>query len=355
MSPPKGNRDERNKTPSTRPSRSVAAKSKSIIRNRAEKPTKIIESDGIRTRSQRAIANCPIFILNDDCVREVFSYLSVVDLCAVKDTCRRFNVMADATVQTRFQKESEFKYIVDGTNVKDFVSTMQHFGKFIDGRLIIETETSFNAKDMWLQLKHCTALKVLDLLGVNVRGFPSPSYRLKKVLRNLERLKFEKCAGGDLDFARIINVCENLQYLNVYCTPDGASDALITHIARESSQIEDLFFGSLLSNSDTFADNVAKLRNLKKLRMLCLYCNNYRIASAIEVLAANNPLNQLHLINVFVDEDLCRALDRFSSLRYSTALPADASEVTDAVRQAFVTFSWDAAVEQFYKLKLYGD
>lgn len=354
MSPPKRSRDARNEASSSRLTGSVAVKSKNIIRNRAEKPTKFIELDGIRTRSQRAIANCPIFILNDDCVREVFSYLSVIELCAVKDTCRRFNVLADTTVQTRFQKESEFEYAIDENNVKDFVSTMQHFGKFIEGRMVIKTETDFKAKGMWLQLKHCTALKVLDLHGVNVTGFPRPTYRLKKVLRNLERLKLEKCAGGDMDFARIIDACENLQYLNVYFTTDGASDALIAHIAR-SSRIEDLFFGSLLSNSDTFADNVAKLQNLKQLRMLCLYCNNFRIAPGIEVLAANNPLIQLHLITVFVDDELCRALDRFTSLRYSTALPADESEVTDDIRETFVTFNWDAAGKQFFKLKLYGE
>lgn len=345
------------KATARRTTRSVAVNATKIIgnRNRIENPVEISISDLIRTRSQRAIENCPILKLNDDCVREIFAYLSVIDLCALKDTCRRFNVMADSTVQKRFQTKSEFEYTLNRDTQKEFALTLQHFGQFHEGHVVIEAEPNFNAAEMWPHLKHCTAMKKLDLIGVNVTGFPAPKYRLKKVLRNLVHLRFEKCAGDDLHFARIINTCENLRCLNLFCTADGASDALITHIARQSSQIEDLFFGTMNSSSDTFAENVAKLQHLKKLKVLVLFCTNKGVASGIEALTARQSIAQLHLIDVVADLDLARALRNFVNLRFCIVQPANAIGVTDALQAAFENFIWDATNKQFIKLELYDD
>lgn len=43
-------------------------------------------------------------VLNDDCLREVFSYLEIDELCAAADTCQRFREIA----QEIFQKKPEF-------------------------------------------------------------------------------------------------------------------------------------------------------------------------------------------------------------------------------------------------------
>lgn len=352
MSPPKKKQNE----PSKATPRSVAAKSKRIVHNRVEEPTKIFEFlSPTRTRSQHAIANCPIFILNDDCLLEVFSYLSDVVLCAVKDTCRRFNALPDSVVQKRFQKMSEFKYTLNRDNQKEFALTLQHFGKFIETPMIIETEPNVEVKGMWSHLKHCTALKALELHSMNIEGIPCLNYRLKKIFRNLHDLKLIRCTGKDLDFARIINACENLRRLHVFCVQDGATDSLISHIARESSCIEDLYFGSFPSNSETFSENVTKIRNLKKLHLFVLYCQNHRVASAIEALAAENRIAQIHLINVRADEELGRAFNTFTNLRFSTVEVSTDSEVTDALKQSFVNFTWDASQNHFCKLILYGD
>lgn len=354
MVPPRRNRNKRSKATVSRTTRSIAVMATKIIRNRTDNLKESSISDFIRTRSQRAIANCPILKLNDDCVREIFSFLSVVDLCAVKDTCRRFNVMADSTVQKRFQKKSELKYTLNRDTQNGFAVTLQHFGQFHECHVVIEAEPNFNAAEMWPQLRHCTAMKKLDLIGVNVRGFSKPKYRLKKMLRNLVHLRFEKCAGDDLDFARIINTCENLRCLNLFCTADGASDALITHIARQSSQIEDLFFGTMNSSSETFAENVAKLQHLQKLKMLVLFCTNKGVASGIEALTAKS-IAQLHLIDVIADLDLARALGNFTDLRFCIVQPANAIGMTDALQAAFENFIWDATNKQFMKLKLFDD
>lgn len=41
--------------------------------------------------------------LNDDCLRELFSRLPNIDLCAIKDTCRRFKTIADEVAKQRFK------------------------------------------------------------------------------------------------------------------------------------------------------------------------------------------------------------------------------------------------------------
>lgn len=335
-----------------RTARSVSFKATKEIRSRTEIPIETRESDLIRTRSQRAIANCPILKLNDDCVREIFSYLSVIDLCAIKDTCRRFTVMADCTIQKRYQKKSQFKYTLNRDTEKAFAVTLQHFGHFHEGQVVIEAEPNFNAKQMWLQLRHCTALKKLDLVGVNVKGLPKPNYRLRKVLRNLVHLKFEKCAGDDLDFARIINACENLRFLSIFCTSNGATDALITHFAHQSSHIEDVFFGAMNSSIETLPENVAKLQHLNNLKTVVLFCTNKGVASGIEALATNESITQLHLINVIADLDLARALAKFTNLRFCIVQPVN--DVADVVKEAFEKFIWDSKNKQFIKFVLHG-
>lgn len=281
---------------------------------RTKKLSDIIES-GLslpRTRSQHAAANCPIFVLNDDCLLEICSYLPAMELCAVKDTCRRFSAIADYAAKLRYQQVAEFECVPNDENQKDLAIFMQHFGKYVGGKIVVKTELAFDAKKMWLLLKHCGALKELELLGVNVSGLPI--YQMKKMLQNLEVLQFKKCKGEDSDYARIINACVNLRSLTAFINLNGASDKLFPLIAHRASNIEELFYAPINSDPNSFVENMAKLRRLKKLNLLFISCNNHRIAKAIDALAERNTLQFLLLREILPDKDLGRALDKFTNL-----------------------------------------
>lgn len=265
-----------------------------------------------RTRSQHAAANCPIFVLNDDCLLEIFSYLPAVELCAVKDSCRRFNALADYASKIRYQHAADLECVLNRDNQKDVAIFMQHFGKYVNGRIVVKTELGFDAKKMWLLLKHCGALKELELVGVNLSGLPI--YQMKKMLRNLEVLQFKKCNGEDSDYARIINACVNLRCLTAFVNLTGATDKLLALIAHDASNIEELFFASINSNHDTFVENMAKLRHLKKLNLLFMSCNNLQVGAAVEALAKRNTLEYLLLRETSPDKDLGRALGKLNNL-----------------------------------------
>lgn len=84
-------------------------KTKVLRNNRLKTTLKIDESEMSRTSGQQAAAKCKIFRLNDDCLLEIFSHLSTIDLCAIKISCHRFNYLADSTIKRRFRKEKGFK------------------------------------------------------------------------------------------------------------------------------------------------------------------------------------------------------------------------------------------------------
>lgn len=114
-----------------------------------------------RTRSQEAIAKCKIFLLNDDCLLEIFSHLPTIDLCAVKDTCRRFSGLADSTMENRFCKERTFKWNPDFDNRKNLTLILRHFAHLIVSKMVIQIQSDFDAKKIWslpqTALKNCPA------------------------------------------------------------------------------------------------------------------------------------------------------------------------------------------------------
>lgn len=320
---------------------------------RTKKPSDVIEPDLLRmqrTRSQHAAANCPIFVLNDDCLLEIFSYSAAIELCAVKDTCRRFNALADYAAKRRYQQVAEFECVPNRDNQRDLAIFMQHFGKYVGGKIVVKTEPSFDAKKMWLLLKHCGALKELELIGVNVSGLPI--YQMKKMLQNLDILQFKKCSGEDSDYARIINACVNLRCLTAFVNLTGATDKLLPLIAHDASNIEELFFAPIKSNHDTFVENMAKLRHLKKLILLFISCNNHRVAAAIDALAERNTLEYLLLREILPDKDLGRALDKFNNL--ALCLIQTEFEMSDDVLNSFGKFITYEQMSGFFNYKFFS-
>lgn len=300
----------------------------------------------LRTRSQHAAANCKINGLNDDCLLEIFSYLPAIELCAVKDTCRRFNALAEYTAKLRYQNVRDFECVPSSDNLKDFAIFMQHFGKYVKGKLVVKTDPFFNAKKLWLLLKHCGTLKELELIGVNIRGLPI--HPMKKMLQNLDTLQFKKCMGQDSDYARIINASVNLRSLTAFVNFTGGSDMLLALIARAASNIEEIYFASININGATFVDNVAKLCRLKKLNLLFMGCDNYPIAPAIEALAERNTLKYVLLREVTPNDDLAHALGKLNLhlcfLQTTFAIPEE-------IRELFAKYKENGFMHGFYNYK----
>lgn len=351
MSPPKKGLKRKNSTPEQTAHRSVIVTSdvKIVIRKHTQKPSNTIEMDPLpmpRTRSEHAVANCPIFALNDDCLLKLFTYLPAIDLCAVKDTCRRFNALADYSAKLQFEQMAEFECEPTLDGEKNLAVFMQHFGKYIGGRFLIKAEPDFDMKKTWSLLKNCGALNELELYGVNVTGLPV--HNMKKTLRKLDTLQFKKCVGRDSDYARIINACVNLRSLTSFVNLTGSTDMLLQHIAHEASHIEQIFFATN-SPSAAFVENLAKLQHLPKLNLLFVSCNHVPVAHAIEVLAKRNALECMLLREVWPDEELARALDKLTNLQLCYLQTE--FEIPDMVRKRFEKFVEEKREDGFYTYK----
>lgn len=67
--------------------------------------------------------------LNDDCLRELFSRLSSIDLCAIKHTCRRFKTLADEVVKKRFK--DVYECVPNDDNLQEHTTILKEFGRFV--------------------------------------------------------------------------------------------------------------------------------------------------------------------------------------------------------------------------------
>lgn len=315
----------------------------------ASGPSSIDASDhSPRTRGQHALAKCKIFALNDDCLIGIFSYLPSIDLCAVKDTCRRFNALADYTAKLRFRGKDEFEWKPVSHRIHhDLTIFMQHFGKYLSGRIVLRTDAGVSIKKMWLLLKHCVILKELELVGVDVHGLPI--HQMRKTLQSLECLGFKNCKGRDADYARIINACINLRSVTVFLILSGPTDSLLGDIAHEASNIEEIFFVTPLSTSETFVTNVAELRRLPKLELLFLSCHHFQMAPALEALAERNALKYMLLRDIILDEYLARALDRLDNLELCY-LQAH-FDMSDTVKKSFEKFEDIGFMQGFFNYR----
>lgn len=272
-----------------------------------------------RTRQQHAIANCKILTLNDDCLRKVFSYLSVFDLCAVKDSCRRFNVLANSTVYQRWKRLTFIPGWSWFQSPRKVMIIQQHFGHLIENVEFLKQESTYPIQKRgfsknWVQLKHFLALKRLTMNSANVNRLPI--YQVKKTLQSLKVLKFNGCVGADSEFARIINACKNLKKLQ---SNRGPAISLLPSICHKFSQIESLVLvgdrcdreNRPVVNEIDLMSGLSHLQDMKKLKSLRIDCWGLAITSAIAPLARMKTLEYICLIDAKPDENLVEVFEKW--------------------------------------------
>lgn len=184
-----------------------------------------------------------ILNLNDDCLLEIFNYLSPVDMCAVKDSCCRFRGLADKRMKS-FYKSRMF-------NLSDTGNQMPFF-KFcgVISKLNISLSKTSN-RNMELSIfsniqKYNPKLDTLTLSAVN---FELAHSRLYKTLPNLQKIKLEYF---DPDY---------FQY-------DIKYEEVIKSIFKSCKNIEQISFGARQSSMGSPYQCIFLQQKFKKLRSL---------------------------------------------------------------------------------------
>lgn len=207
-----------------------------------------------------------IFIaLNDDCLREVFLRLKLLDLCKAAEVSVRFNQLAKQTFAAKFK---HLNLSVETLEVTFFFNDelllqlpkilLSNFGSLIqslrvDGSItgaIFFPERSYNFLHMIGQ--YCTSnLNELELEYFEMkRNFPDELFQIFAKLQRLS-LKYCKFSNNVKNFKSLLSTCNELKMMIIYsCRCDWEC------ITRKFPNLEDIYLnenhGFNISNLSNF-------------------------------------------------------------------------------------------------------
>lgn len=253
--------------------------------------------------------------LKDDYLSTIFSYLSMTDLCAVADCCRRFCKLAELIVQKRCQQQGDELFLdhhqfVDATNhlfLEKFGSVIPHLA--ISGYIFQQWPAGLDAK-----LKNFTSLKSLLFYNMDLSILPENSMVLRKIqdLHIIGAYNESKCQF----YCKLIKSCRALKKL---CIGVGAkiSDALVACI-NEHHSIEGVY---LIVHDNQYRKKMQKLKKLKKLRMNfqeqfhSISHTNLRVTAIITEYTLRDSFEHLVLFDFDPNDVFFQALDKFKHLK----------------------------------------
>lgn len=317
-----------------------------------------------------------ILDVNDDGLRKVFSYLNADDLCAIKNTCKRFVSLANDEFLTNFGNDKCVFCLPGLLNVyhkmdifvidRFTMITEEHLRTF--GESISKLETFGTTTADWeLIFEKCTGLRELTIRKCDLENFEpiKPSGNIKA----LDRLVFDECRGTDNDYMRLITYYGSFKKLVVIfcaerCDTGGGflrnhfpqlKDAQLEKFASESKSRENFkqFFRMNpqierfcsrrnmhyanyidpivehcqgiqsieiecdLDSAPEMYDHerIVSLSRLPKLKELCFNCGDARVEAALEIFAKRNSLEVLGLSSGRLDVNLCQAINQLKNLR----------------------------------------
>lgn len=248
--------------------------------------------------------------LNDDCLREIFSHLSLKDLCAVKNCSRQFSDLADSTVQSRLRDEI-YQYDVSCLDKTEQL-VLAKFGKCI-AHLHIYGD-AFDDKTFSTQFQKCTSLKTLRLakmkLAFSVRSTQS-------ALQNVENLELHFCKGSHWHHAKITKACPKLKKLTLKIRPNERITNDLT-VLNDHQNVEFIHITSCKGTSN----DIKILQQLKKLKKLTFYQYEFT------VLYVTNHWLDLSSTGFDTNEDFFMELNKFTHLELCELITV--TEISDA-------------------------
>lgn len=308
------------------------------------------------------------FDLNDDCVLEVFERLSVLDLCALKWTCKRYFGLADYFFDMAYKTlnfnnwniKSEYSLLTED-DMRIILST---FGTKLES--IIVNADSFQPESK----------VVLQILNEFCGG--QPSLRFFKMVKfviddetveecdrlwsNLQQLTIDKCYVDDSVIEKLLRKCSSLTELEMirqmntdgrcllYEFPnlqgfalrsnDNFDPVCMNTFLRKNPQlrtlslmgcnfVDDEIFEIIADNlvnlevlyirvvhvTNKFEANLENLLRLQQLRKLEFNCGLLPINTFITGLAMTNRIESLGISSAELTPDLCSALCNLKNLK----------------------------------------
>lgn len=288
--------------------------------------------------------------LNDDCLREVFKYLNLLDLSNVSDVCTRFNYLSNELFPFRYKHlhlshNSEFF-----GRPMDVERLQRNFGSFIQSISVktdVRTTGGFQGRLLILR-PLLSKIKVLKLHGVGssdelygvlcvcmeIRTLHLDSFNLDKCIgksikrrfKQLEEVKFREIIGiADSDLHHFIVSNPQLTSLSILrnhlIRPTKAIRSIVKYLPKlECLEIDQI---SYYQNIDMFSANhfnfkqtILELSQLKHLKVLKLNFLLLPVGPLMRALVANAvPIEHLKLYLGEIDSNAINSISLMKQIK----------------------------------------
>lgn len=222
----------------------------STVGDRAQKTIKYDRTESTKcnagTRHPPFDRNESLLDLNDDCLSEILSYLSDIDLCAINDTCRRLEPLAVEVFRLRYKmKEYTLYYGFTKNVVKKTI--LKHFGQLIvslDLGEIGKSESQFLSK-------YCNSFTEFTSEFGRYHNIHDKSLQL--IFKNVSHLTlYEVHVKGDV-LERIVCACDNIKLLS------------LTEVWFDSDRLRENFFDRKYATIERFSCKVTEDLDINKI------------------------------------------------------------------------------------------
>lgn len=221
-----------------------------------------------------------IYDLNDHVIREIFGYLSVLDMCSVAEVSMNFKQNAQAVASGRFKlvrfginirsKRAKCRLGGSGGNPEHLFAIMRNFGESLQDVSINLDESAHGHSQEILELvdEHCSeSLKEIWLRNFILTDGLFP--KIRPLLAGLQNISLDRCmCQPGFNGSEMVSFCSNLKSLR------------FRHLKNMDGEYSDLRFH-------------ARTPTLHSLHLE--YCRGIKKASVVKFLKANPQLKTLNI------------------------------------------------------------
>lgn len=262
-------------------------------------------------------------LLNDDCILEIFDYLSVKDLCSVAQVSQQFKKLAQITFRNKYRKIKLSDHFTS-VGKKQLGAFFINFGRYIEHLDISSRIFKFDwtcltiqTYTIWLIKQNCVggnnlkSLKMEHFSGIG-RNFQS----MDKILANLEVLTLRNvalpysvsqllcklpkireltvdgcCIKSPIIQYNMTSFNPNLQILRLKCTEEFNTSDVLTYIDVHFPNLVEFVFNLHqynLINHDNYAEGLINLAKIKSLKKIDINFELHPAKDFMEMLVRNN-------------------------------------------------------------------
>lgn len=279
---------------------------------------KVDGSDGVAAKK--------ITALNDDCLSEIFRYLTFEDLCAVKGSHERFAWSVNRVFKLKYLDScGTLDVHTVGANYNHCAQMIEFFSETITDVFFAlrSTPEKNETRKYFTLLNLCSAMEHLTLQGYDL-DYVLTDLPVIKIFENLSSLNINYCHVTEAPLKLILSACNPLKLISLKFTDQfnvslRISDDLRAFIADRMFHLEHLEFG-INECTSSLHENLSKLQNLQKLTTARIMCEE--MAPIAPILRAMTNIDSLEVLeicdcsNIVPNENVVEAINKMSNVAF---------------------------------------